>query len=142
MSFELMTEEDLILEAVEKFATDKVLPSGSGFDFAWDIDVLPDNGGTLVCKTSYEGIDGESGMYNSSFPIVVIVPMRNPDDFEMKFPDEDKSACLEILDKEYREDPVEFLSILEQDVQNAAETFDSDAERYGFLADAADKLGF
>ena len=81
-------------------------------------------------------------MYNSRLPIVVIIPMRNPDDFETRFPDEDESACLQILDKEYREDPVEFLSILEQDVQNAAEVFDSDTERYGFLADAADKLGF
>lgn len=62
---------------------DEVLPSGSGFDYDWDISHSKD-GKKLHCETAYHHMDGDTGMYDAIVDFAVDIPVRNPMAFEVK----------------------------------------------------------
>jgi len=69
---------------VEHYVTEKLIPSGSGFNFDWDIDfVKKDDGrGTIRASSFYEGIN-EGGSYLEPVAIRVDIPMDDIDAFEI-----------------------------------------------------------
>lgn len=69
---------------VEHYVTEKLIPSGSGFNFDWDIDfVKEDDGrGTIRASSFYEGMN-EGGSYLEPVAIRVDIPMDDIDAFEI-----------------------------------------------------------
>ena len=73
-----------IIDDVEHYVTEKLIPSGSGFNFDWDIDfVKEDDGrGTIRASSFYEGMN-EGGSYLEPVAIRVDIPMDDIDAFEI-----------------------------------------------------------
>lgn len=149
-----MTDEDLLINQAEVFAKEHLLPSGSGFDFDWDITIEedPDTGrGILHCESYYENIDGETGMYMDSIPVVADIPMDDPESFVLGLgkpyngnPD-DYSPEMRGVIEQYEESfgsVDEFLVAMEDDFVNYMECFNDDKAHASALADIAKQLGF
>lgn len=128
-------------DAVCDFAIDKLLPSGSGFDDAWDVSVKRGEGNTAIlhCESAYEGMN-EGGFYLSSIPFAVDIPMDDPDNFDIHDTFE-QDIDWSLFEDEYQSKD-ELLSYLAETIQNNMEYGDKDGDRYAFLAEQAKNLGF
>lgn len=147
METQYMDEKDLLIESVEKFTKDNLLPSGSGFDFAWNMDIQEDKNtgrGVLHCSSFYEGMD--EGMYLEPLPIEIQIPMDNPDEFNLDFHGDpsnfDEAVFVESRYGEAYGSFEELRDMLEEDVAFVMDSFDPDKKRYEFLTDAAKRLGY
>ena len=78
MAFEIMSKEDELIDEAQNLVRDILLPSGSGFDFDWKIDLCFD--GNIECTSFYEGCP--EGYYLSPIPVKVVVPVLNAHDYE------------------------------------------------------------
>lgn len=149
-----VTKEDEIAEQAMTFAEDCLLPSGSGWDYDWDISIQEDKNtgrGILHCESYYEGINGETGMYLDAIPVVVNIPMDHADDYEFDFgkpfngnPNKFDTATKMVEDQyiEAMGSMVDLFDVLEMDIMRNMEYFDSEKKRDSVLPEYAKQLGF
>ena len=115
MAFEIMTKEDELIDEAQELVRHLLLPSGSGFDFDWKVDLCFD--GNIECTSYYEGCP--EGFYLSPIPVRVIVPIQNAHDYAVSLgrltAKEEKA-----LEKEYGMSPEYYvLDYLEQSLEAA-----------------------
>ena len=113
MAFEIMTKEDELIDEAQELVRHLLLPSGSGFDFDWKVDLCFD--GNIECTSYYEGCP--EGFYLSPIPVKVVVPIQNAHDYVASI-GKLTAKQAKILEEEYEMSPEDYvLDYFEQSLE-------------------------